>query len=72
MTAEATPRPWAIGRLGESLWIEGAEGSAATDTFPGDRRIVADMKLYGDAALDAETECNARLIVERVNAGEAS
>lgn len=68
----ATPRPWAIGRLGESLWIEGASGSAATDTLPADRRIVCDFALYGDSALDAETEANAELIVERINAGEVS
>lgn len=72
MAAPATPRPWRIGRLGESLWIEGASGSAATDTLPGDRRIVCDFRLYGDAALDAETECNMRLIIERVNGGEVA
>jgi hypothetical protein len=66
---EATPRPWKAVREGESLWIEGPRGSAATECFPGDRRVVCDLKLYGDAKLDAETEANAQLIVERVNAG---
>ncbi|WP_162924330.1 hypothetical protein [Rubrobacter indicoceani] len=71
MSAAAMPRPWAIGRLGGSLWIEGAVGSAASETFPADRRIVCDMKLYGDAELDAETERNATLIVECVNGRES-
>ena len=66
---EATPRPWKAIREGDSLWIEGSRGNAATERFPGYRRVVCDLKLYGDADLDAETEANARLIVERVNAG---
>lgn len=70
MAAQPTPRPWAIGRLGESLWIEGAAGSAATDTLPGDRKIVADMHLVGDADEDARIEADAVLIIERVNGGE--
>jgi hypothetical protein len=66
---EATPRPWKAVREGESLWIEGPRVSAATEHSPGGRRVVCDLKLYGDADLDAETEANARLIVARVNAG---
>jgi hypothetical protein len=62
-----TPAPWKIGREGESIWIEGPNGSGASDLLPGDRRIVCDFRLYGDATLDAETEANFNLIVERVN-----
>lgn len=72
MTALPTPRPWRIGRLGESLWIEGAAESAATDTLPADRRIVCDFRLFGDEALDAETEMNADLVVRAVNAWKGS
>lgn len=67
---KATKRPWRIGRLGKSLWIEGASGSAATDTLPADRRVICDFRLFGDAELDAETEANIHLVVERVNGGE--
>ena len=62
-----TPTPWRVGRAGESIWIEGSKGSAATERLPGDRRIVCDFRLFGDEALDAETEANFALIVERVN-----
>lgn len=72
MSAFPTRRPWAIGRLGDSLWIEGPAKSAASETFPADRRIVCDFSLYGDAELDAETEANAALVVQRVNAGEVA
>jgi hypothetical protein len=64
-----TPRPWRIRREGESIWIEGLKGSATTERLSGDRRIVCEFKLYGDEDLDAETEANFTLIVERVNGG---
>ena len=41
-----------------------------TERLPGDRRIVCDFRLFGDEALDAETEANFALIVERVNGSE--
>lgn len=63
----STPTPWKVGREGESIWIEGPKGSAATDRLPGDRRIVCEFRLYGDESLDAETKANFALIVERVN-----
>lgn len=72
MMAAPTARPWAVGRLEGSLWIEGPAGSAATETFPADRRIICDFALYGDESLDAETEANATLVVERVNAREGT
>lgn len=71
MTAP-TVRPWKVVELDGSLWIEGAPGSAATDPFPADRRVVCDFAFYGDASLDAETRANADLVVERVNAEEVS
>jgi hypothetical protein len=64
---EATPRPWRIGREGESIWIEGPKGSAASERPSPNRRIVCEFRLYGDEALDAETEANFALIVEAVN-----
>ena len=64
-----TPTPWRVGRAGESIWIEGPKGSAAMKKLPGDRRIVCDFRLFGDKALDAETEANFALIVELVNGG---
>jgi hypothetical protein len=70
MAAEATPRPWNIGRAGRSIWIEGPKGSAVTERLPDDRRIVCDFRLFGDDVLDAETEANFALIIERVNGGE--
>lgn len=69
MDAQPTPRPWKVMREGESLWIEGPRGSAATERLPADRRVVCDLRLYGDPDLDAETEANATLIVECVNRG---
>jgi hypothetical protein len=65
---EATPRPWRIGREGETIWIEGPRRSAASERFPADRRIVCEFRLYGDEELDAETKSNFELIVEAVNA----
>ena len=67
-----SPRPWRISPVREKdrFWIEGAEGSAATDQLPKDRRVVCDFTLYGDEALDAETEANAELILRAVNWGE--
>ncbi len=65
--AAPTARPWSIGRNAHAIWIEGPKGSAATALLPGDRRIVADFRLYGDEALDAETEANFALIIEAVN-----
>jgi hypothetical protein len=62
-----TPSPWRVGRARESIWIEGPRESAATKRIPGDRRIVCDFRLFGDEALDAETEANFALIVELVN-----
>ena len=64
-----TPTPWRVGRAGKSIWIEGPKGSAVTERLPGDRRIVCDFRLFGDEALDAETEANFALIIERVNGG---
>jgi hypothetical protein len=64
-----TPSPWRVGRAGESIWIEGPKGSAAKAGLSGDRRIVCDFRLFGDEALDAETEANFALIIERVNGG---
>lgn len=68
---EPTARPWRVAEQIEDgrVFIEGPEGSAATDTFPRDRRIICDFRLYGDEALDSETEANLELIVERVNGG---
>jgi len=65
----ATPHPWRIGREGESIWIEGPKGGAATERLPGNRRIVCEFKLYGNEDLDAETEANFALIIKRVNGG---
>ena len=65
----STPSPWRVGRAGESIWIEGPKGSAATERLFGVRRIVCDFRLFGDEALDAETEANFALIVELVNGG---
>ncbi len=66
MTA-ATPTPWRVDRDAHTIWIEGPKGSGASALLPGDKRIVCDFRLYGDASLDAETEANFALIVERVN-----
>jgi hypothetical protein len=63
-----TPRPWRIGREGETIWIEGPRGSAASERLPSNRRIVCEFRLYGDEELDAETEANFALIVESANA----
>lgn len=73
MAAPPTSRPWRVSPDAERdrVWIEGPEGSAASDTLPNDRRIVCDFALYGDDALDAETFANMDLIVERVNGGES-
>lgn len=62
-----TPRPWTVNRDGSTIWIEGPKGSGASARLPGDRRIVADFRLYGDPDLDAETEANFDLIVRRAN-----
>ena len=64
---EATPRPWRVGREGESIWIEGLQGSAASERLPANRRIVCEFRLYGDEAMDVETEANFELIAEAVN-----
>ena len=63
-----TPRPWRIGREGETIWIEGPRGSTASERLPSNRRIVCEFRLYGDEELDAETEANFALIVESANA----
>ena len=63
-----TPRPWRIGQEGETIWIEGPRGSAASERLPSNRRIVCEFRLYGDEELDAETEANFALIVESANA----
>lgn len=70
---EPTARPWRVGEQIEDgrVFIEGPEGSAATELFPKDRRIVCDFVLYGDPEIDGETEANFKLIVERVNGGES-
>jgi hypothetical protein len=65
--SEATLRPWRVGREGETIWIEGTKGSAASERLPGNRRIVCEFRLYGDEAMDAETEANFALIIEAVN-----
>ncbi len=72
MAALPTPRPWRKTPEPDPdrIWIEGPEGSAKSDRFPKDRRIVCDFALYGDPKWDAETEANLDLIVERVNGGE--
>lgn len=72
-TFEPTPRPWRVGEQIEAgrVFIEGPEGSGASELLPNDRRIICDFPLYGDDALDGETEANMALIVERVNGGEA-
>lgn len=72
MMAEATPRPWRVAEQIEAsrIWIEGPEGSAATEKHPKDRRVICDFALYDDEYLDAETRANLDLIVERVNGGE--
>ena len=61
-----TARPWRVKRSDASIWIEGPQGSAP-GKHPRQRRIVCEFKLYGDEALDAETEANLDLIVQRVN-----
>ena len=68
MTAAPTPRPWSVRREGESIWIEGPRGSAASERLPANRRIVCEFRLYGDEELDAETEANFALMVEAANA----
>ena len=65
--SKATPRPWRVGREGESIWIEGPKGSAAGERLPANRRIVCEFRLYGEEAVDAETEANFELIAEAVN-----
>lgn len=67
MAAIPTPRPWKVEQEGDSIWIQGPQGSAATERFPADTRIVCDFRLYGDEDLDAETEANFKLITEAVN-----
>ncbi len=70
--AAPTARPWRKAPEPEAgrTWIEGPEGSARSDRFPKDRRIVCDFALYGDPKIDAETEANLDLIVDLVNGGE--
>lgn len=65
--ARPTPRPWAVVEDGDSIWIEGPEGSAATDRMPLDRLVVADATLHGDEGLDGETRANFDLIVGLAN-----
>ena len=65
-----TPAPWKVQRAGESIWIAGPQGSGDTVLATKDRRIVCEFRLFGDDALDAETEANFVLIVERVNGAE--
>lgn len=72
VAAAATPRPWSAHEDGDSIWIQGPEGSGDVRLARADRRIVCDFRIYGDAALDAETRANMALIVERVNAGETA
>lgn len=72
MAALPTPRPWSAHEDGQSIWIQGPEGSGDVALAGADRRIVCDFRLYGDRSLDAETRANMALIVERVNAGEAA
>jgi hypothetical protein len=65
-----TPAPWKVQRAGESIWIAGPQVSGDTVLAAKDRRIVCEFRLFGDDALDAETEANFALIVERVNGAE--
>jgi len=65
--SKAPPRPWRAGREGESTWFEGPKGSAAGGRLPANRRIVCEFRLYGEEAVDAETEANFELIAEAVN-----
>lgn len=65
-----TPAPWKVRRAGESIWIAGPQVSGDTVLAAKDRRIVCEFRLFGDDALDAETEANFALIVERVNGAE--
>jgi hypothetical protein len=65
-----TPGPWKVQRAGESIWIAGPQVSGDTVLAAKDRRIVCEFRLFGDDALDAETEANFALIVERVNGAE--
>ena len=66
-----TPTPWRISPIREEhrFWIEGPEGSGASELMPNDRRVVCDFAIYGDEELDAEAEANANLIVRMVNEG---
>lgn len=72
MAADPTPRPWSAHEDGDSIWIQGPEGSGDSALATADRRIVCDFRLYGERDLDAETRANMDLIVERVNAGDPS
>ena len=53
--AEATARPWRVSPMREAgrIWIEGPEGSAASDMLPKDRRVICDFEIVGDEAQDA-------------------
>ncbi len=72
--AAPTKRPWRVtpNPDPDRAWIEGPEGTGDTSLAAKDRRIVVDADLFGDPAFDAETLANLDLIVERVNAGDAS
>ena len=72
MAADPTPRPWSVHEDGDSIWIEGPEGSAATEPYPFDRRVICESALFGEDELDEKTRSNMALIVELVNAGEPS
>ena len=67
---DATTTPWRISPVREEdrFWIEGPEGSGASDLLPNDRRVICDFELFGDPKLDAEAEANASAIVEAINA----
>lgn len=61
--ADHTKAPWAVaGPDNEGLWIEGAKGTAVTETYPEDTRLVCSLPLYGQPEIDEKTEADAMLI----------
>lgn len=66
MTAP-TPLPWTINEVASTeLWIEGPEGSAATEEFPRDRQVVCFFPTSGEAEDLKVALANANLILEAV------
>lgn len=63
-----TPLPWTISQLGSTdLWIEGPEGSAATEEFPKDRRVVCTFPTSGERTDMELALANAEFIVRVCN-----